>query len=69
MQALLDLGITSCSAIAREVGCHKSTISREIRRGSVLQRDHNYLLYEHYYADTARSIIISDARTAISVIR
>ena len=54
IQALLDLGITSCSAIAREVGCHKSTISREIRRGSVLQRDHNYLLYEHYYADTAQ---------------
>ncbi|ALI51713.1 hypothetical protein IMAU30115_02147 [Lactobacillus helveticus] len=53
IQALLDSGITSCSAIAREVGCHKSTISREIRRGSVRQRDHNYLLYEHYYADTA----------------
>ena len=52
IQAMLDSGITSCSAIAREVGCHKSTISREIRRGSVLQRDHNY--YEHYYADTAQ---------------
>ena len=50
IQALLDSGITSCSAIAREVGCHKSTISRS----SVLQRDHNYLLYEHYYADTAQ---------------
>ncbi|WP_173005371.1 helix-turn-helix domain-containing protein, partial [Lactobacillus helveticus] len=24
IQALLDSGITSCSAIAREVGCHKS---------------------------------------------
>ena len=51
---MLDSGITSCSAIARKVGCHKSTISREIRRGSVLQRDHNYLLYEHYYADIAQ---------------
>ncbi len=50
IQALLDSGITSCSVIAREVGCHKSTISR----GSVLQRDHNYLFYEHYYADTAQ---------------
>lgn len=54
IQTMLDSGITSCSAIARKVGCHKSTISREIRRGSVLQRDHNYLLYEHYYADTAQ---------------
>jgi len=54
IQAMLDSGITSCSAIARKVGCHKSTISREIRRGSVLQRDHNYLLYEHYYADIAQ---------------
>ncbi|KFL93104.1 hypothetical protein HMPREF0509_01494, partial [Lactobacillus crispatus SJ-3C-US] len=54
IQALLDSGITSCNAIAQEVGCHKSTISREIRRGSVLQRDSSYVLYEHYYADTAQ---------------
>ena len=54
IQALLDSGITSCTAIAQEVGCHKSTISREIRRGSVLQRDSSYVLYEHYYADTAQ---------------
>lgn len=54
IQAMLDSSITSCTAIAQEVGCHKSTISREIKRGSVLQRDHNYLLYEHYYADTAQ---------------
>ncbi|MBD0968657.1 helix-turn-helix domain-containing protein, partial [Lactobacillus crispatus] len=45
IQALLDSGITSCTAIAQEVGCHKSTISREIRRGSVLQRDSSYVLY------------------------
>ena len=31
-----------------------STISREIKRGSVLQRDSSYLLYEHYYTDTAQ---------------
>ena len=43
IQALLDSGITSCNAIAQEVGCHKSTISREIRRGSVLQRDSSYV--------------------------
>ena len=47
-------GITSRTVIAQEVGCHKSTISREIKRGSVLQRDSSYLLYEHYYADTAQ---------------
>ena len=54
IQAMLDSGITSRTVIAQEVGCHKSTISREIKRGSVLQRDSSYLLYEHYYADTAR---------------
>lgn len=54
IQALLDSGITSRTAIAKEVGCHKSTISREIKRGSVFQRDHNYFLYKHYYADTAQ---------------
>ena len=55
IQAMLDSGITSRTVIAQEVGCHKSTISREIKRGSVLQRDSSYLLYEHYYADTAAS--------------
>lgn len=54
IQAMLDSGITSRTVIAQEVGCHKSTISREIKRGSVLQRDSSYLLYEHYYADTAQ---------------
>jgi IS30 family transposase len=54
IQALLDSGIVSRTLIAKEVGCDKSTISREIRRGSVLQRDHNYFLYKHYYADTAQ---------------
>ncbi|MBP1903864.1 IS30 family transposase [Paenibacillus turicensis] len=33
-------------AIADEIGCHKSTISRELKRGSVLQRRSN--LREHY---------------------
>ena len=54
IQAMLDSGITSRTVIAQEVGCHKSTISRKIKRGSVLQRDSSYLLYEHYYADTAQ---------------
>ena len=52
IQAMLDSGITSRTVIAQEVGW---TISRGIKRGSVLQRDSSYLLYEHYYADTAAS--------------
>ena len=70
IQAMLDSGITSRTVIAQEVGCHKSTISREIKRGSVLQRDSSYLLYEHYYADTVlhRFIMRSVAKTAISAI-
>ncbi len=54
IQAMLDSGITSRTVIAQEVGCHKSTISRKIKRGSILQKDSSYLLYEHYYADTAQ---------------
>ena len=54
IQAMLDSGITSRTVIAQEVDCHKSTISRKIKRGSVLQRDSSYVLYEHYYADTAQ---------------
>ena len=45
IQAMLDSGITSRTVIAQEVGCHKSTISREIKRGSVLQRDSSYLFF------------------------
>ena len=48
IQAMLDFGITSRTVIAQEVGCHKSTIYREIKHGSVVQRDSSYLLYEHY---------------------
>ncbi|KWU11279.1 helix-turn-helix domain-containing protein, partial [Lactobacillus crispatus] len=45
IQALLDSGITSCTAIAQDVGCHKSTNSRAIRRGRVLQTDSSNGLY------------------------
>ena len=66
IQAMLDSGITSRTVIAQEVGCHKSTISREIKRGSVLQRDiccmSTITLILH------RFIMRSVAKTAISVI-
>lgn len=54
IQALLDAGITSITQIAKIIKRNKSTVSREIRRGSTLQRDTNYFLYKRYFADTAQ---------------
>ncbi|MCH4005548.1 MAG: helix-turn-helix domain-containing protein [Lactobacillus crispatus] len=65
IQALLDSGITSCTAIAQEVGCYKSTISREIRQGSVIAAMScmsTITLILHKF------IMKSAAETAISVI-
>jgi MFS family permease len=44
IQAMLDSGITSRTVIAQEVGCHKSTISREIKRGIALPLMFNIIL-------------------------
>lgn len=54
IQAMLDLGTFTQAAIAKEVGVNRSTICREIKRGSVLQRNSDYFFYKHYYADTAQ---------------
>lgn len=53
IEALHDLGLTNL-AIAKKLHCHRSTIGRELKRGSVLQRDSNYLLYHHYFGETAQ---------------
>lgn len=54
IQALLDAGITGITQIARLIKRDKSTVSREIKRGSTLQRDSSYRLHKHYFADTAQ---------------
>ncbi|MDQ0158048.1 IS30 family transposase [Robertmurraya andreesenii] len=46
----------SMQAIAEAVGCHKSTISRELKRGTVPQRKSNGKLIEVYFPDTGQLI-------------
>ncbi|MCD7123172.1 hypothetical protein [Limosilactobacillus albertensis] len=41
-------------AIANKLHCHHSTIGRELKRGSVLQRNSDYFLYHHYFGETAQ---------------
>ncbi|KWU13740.1 transposase, partial [Lactobacillus crispatus] len=53
-QAMLDSGITSRTVFAHHLRCPTSPFSPELTRGIVLQADTSYLLYEHYYADTAQ---------------
>nr|WP_083673300.1 ATP-binding protein [Limosilactobacillus caccae] len=53
IEALHDLGLTN-TAIARKLHCHRSTIGRELKRGSVLQRNSDYFLYHHYFGETAQ---------------
>ncbi|MED4936106.1 helix-turn-helix domain-containing protein, partial [Heyndrickxia coagulans] len=40
--------------IADYVGCHKSTISRELRRGTVPQRKSNRKIVHVYFPDTGQ---------------
>ncbi|PIO82097.1 IS30 family transposase [Pediococcus damnosus] len=42
--------------IARELHRSPSTISRELHRGTVKQRDTNYLFFTNYYADAGQAI-------------
>ena len=42
--------------IARELHRSPSTISRELHRGTVKQRDTNYLFFTNYYADAGQAV-------------
>jgi IS30 family transposase len=46
----------SLQAIAFEIGCHKSTISRELKRGSVTQRRSDLSEHTVYFPDTGQAI-------------
>jgi IS30 family transposase len=51
--ALHEVGL-SMQAIADQVGCDKSTISRELKRGTVTQMKTGRTFYETYFPDTAQ---------------
>lgn len=53
ISALLSEG-KSQTDIAKAVGCHKSTISREIKRGTVSQMKSDRTLYEAYFPETGQ---------------
>src|SRR5690606_35064701 len=55
IQALRKQGKT-VQAIADEIGCHKSTISRELKRGSVTQRRSDLTEYTVYVPDTGQAV-------------
>lgn len=55
IQALYKQGKT-LQIIADEIGCHKSTISRELKRGSVTQRRSDLTEYTAYFADTGQLV-------------
>lgn len=53
IQAYLNAG-ESQAEIARRLDRSRSTISREIRRGTVQQRNSDYLFFTEYFADTSQ---------------
>lgn len=55
IQALRKQGNT-LQAIADEIGCHKSTISRELKRGSVTQRRSDLTEHTVYFPDTGQVV-------------
>src|SRR5690606_10225970 len=55
IQALHKQGKT-LQAIADEIGCHKSTISRELKRGSVTQRRSDLSEHTVYFPDTGQAV-------------
>lgn len=55
IQALRKQGKT-LQAIADEIGCHKSTISRELKRGSVTQRRSDLTEHTVYFPDTGQAV-------------
>ena len=59
IQALRKQGKT-LQAIADEIGCHKSTISRELKRGSVVQRRSDLTEHQVYFADVGQRVYESN---------
>lgn len=55
IQALRHEGKT-LQEIADVIGCHKSTVSREIKRGTVTQRASDLSEYEVYFPETGQAI-------------
>jgi len=55
VQALHKQG-KSLQVIANEIGCHKSTISRELKRGSVTQRRSDLTEHTVYFPDTGQAV-------------
>jgi IS30 family transposase len=55
IQALHNQGKTQ-QEIADSIGCNKSTISRELKRGSVIQRKSDLTEYLAYYADVGQRV-------------
>lgn len=53
--ALLKEG-RSLRHIAKQVGCHVSTISREIARGTTTQRRSDWSTYEAYFPETGQAV-------------
>lgn len=54
IEASLKDGL-STAQIAQRLGRARSTICREIKRGTTLQRHSNYLFYRQYFADTGQA--------------
>lgn len=55
VQALHKQGNT-LQAIADEIGCHKSTISRELKRGSVIQKRSDLTEHTVYFPDAGQAV-------------
>lgn len=59
IQALRNQG-KSLQEIADIIGCHKSTISRELKRGTVTQRRSDLTEYQAYFADVGQRVYESN---------
>lgn len=55
IQLLREQG-KSMQCIADTIGCHKSTISRELKRGTVIQRRSDLTEYEAYFPDAGQAV-------------
>jgi IS30 family transposase len=55
IKALLEEGL-SASQIARKLGRHRSTISREIKRGTTTQIRSDLTTYETYFPETGQAV-------------
>lgn len=59
IKALLEEGL-SPAQIARRLGRHRSTIGREIRRGTTVQRRSDLTTYEAYFPETGQAVYESN---------